>query len=89
MIGKRIRLKRELVPKMRWAIGTPDARVFFDPQNMAAILSSVEKCNASETFLMRIITIPNNASVPSMVIARGAKPWLDHTPVFIESQNEV
>ena len=43
MIGSKITPIAGCAPKISRAIGTPDASVFFDPQNIAAIRSPREK----------------------------------------------
>ena len=89
MIGRRIRLKPELPAKISCAMGTPEASVFFDPQNTAAMRSSSEKPRNLQSKSTRSITVKKRKIETVKVIATFARPRLDQTPHFIESQNEV
>ena len=88
-MGSRIRLSPGCAPKMSCAIGTPEARVFLEPQKTAAARSAGEKPRALLAQVVAPSTTWNSASAPANVAATVVQPWPDHTPHFIESQKEV
>jgi hypothetical protein len=89
MRGSSIKPMPGCAPKINCAIGTPDAKVFFEPQNTAVILSSSEKPRrrliASDIRIAR----KKIAVAPAKVQSNTRQPWLDHTPPTTESQKEV
>ena len=73
MIGKRIKPRFALAPKIKWARGTPIASVFLTEQKRAAIKSSLFSLlifdvaqTSKETVVNRITTAANAfATIPN------------------------
>ena len=74
MIGSRISPMPGCVPKINRAIGTPDASVFFDPQNIAAIRSSRENPSARDASAITSIAIENNIAAPATTAPSVPQP---------------
>ena len=78
-----------VAPNMTRAMGTPDASVFFEPQNMSAIRSSTEKPSARPR-----LPDPSSAMVSKIphspkVTAKAAGVCAVQTPPTTESQKDV
>ncbi len=89
MIGSKIRLKAGCAPNINFAIGTPEARVFFDPQKTAAILSSAENAIAEHTAETINITKQKITNDPRNPMTGVLSPCPDQMPPLNESQNDV
>ena len=62
------------------AIGTPDARLFFEPQNSSTIWSSRVKPSARPASQVRTRTIASNAMQAAAISARSAAETRCHSP---------
>jgi len=88
MIGSRMSAKLGCAPKMRRAIGTPEASVFLEPQNSAAMRSGRWKPHSPAKSQVSPSATLNSSSEAAAEIASGQPPLLQ-TPPFTESQNDV
>ena len=89
MIGSRIRPIAGCAPKINFAIGTPEANVFFEPQNIAAIRSSRLKPSARAAQPVANIATVKIKPAASTTSRRLLRPLPDQTPCRNESQNDV
>src|SRR3546814_15996326 len=89
MIGNMIRPSVPPLPKISAAIGAPAARLFFEPQNTAAISSSTSNFSLVATNEVIVRITASSAPVSSAVISSGAAPNRVQTPATGASQNEL
>ncbi len=74
-------------PKITRAIGMPDASVFFDPQNTAAISSSLPNFNARAAVREMVSARKRTTAAPTPVCTRTTSPKFVHKPRATESEN--
>src|SRR6266581_9772336 len=89
MIGSRINARPGCAPKISCAIGTPDASVFFDPQKIAATLSSRENPSALAAADVNPITSANRAAHMNATSPTCHAPGPPQTPCLNDSQKDV
>ncbi len=89
MIGSRITPRLGDDPKIRCAIGTPEASVFFDPQKTAAVRSSAGNRSRRQARLTPPSITVRIAAEPTIAVTTTPVPCLVQTPCCTESQNEV
>ena len=89
MIGRRITPRLGDDPKIRWAIGTPEASVFFDPQNAAAVRSPAGKPSPRPRAPTPTSITASRRAEPISVAAITSDPCSVQTPCRTESQNDV
>lgn len=89
MTGSRISPIDGCRPNSRRAIGTPDAIVFLEAQNTAAISSSIEKPRRRTTRVVSQRTSARINAAPSSAVSSTPGPLSRHKPEAVESQKAV
>jgi len=70
-------------------MGTPEARVFLEPQKIAVIRSSSENPHQRDTLDETKSAAARKTAAPARVRAMTPRPLSRHSPEAVESQNEL
>ena len=88
MIGKTIIPICGAVPKISFAIGTPPASVFFEPQKTVAISSSLLNPSARAAIVVPVSATASRIAAPANVSSSISGPCFVQSPSWTESAND-